>query len=203
MNLDQIMRQVREPIEKYLEAMTQEQRDKAFSYFYISLTLFTVSFFGFFAIGPTLTTISELNKQYKDNKVILDALNLKLSNLQLLDGQYRTLQPELAKIYSAIPATSKIPQLTRQIENIASQSNVAIQDINFGSIEIYPNTKSESIYSFTFNVSVVGDEASINNFVSSIISFDRIIGIDKIATGRDEQGNVTAEIDGRAYFAKK
>lgn len=203
MKPDLIIRQIRDSIEKYVAAMSPEQREKAFSYFYLSLTLFTVSFFGFFAIGPTLSTISNLNKQYNDNRLVLDALNLKLSNLQLLDSQYKTLQPDLARIYDAIPATTKIPQLTRQLETISSQNNVAIKNTSFGSIELYPNIKNDPIYSFTFTINVLGNEQNINSFVSDLINFDRIIGIDKIATGRDEQGNVTAEIVGRAYFAKK
>ena len=198
-----IIRQLRESAEKYVGAMSSEQRQRAISYFYISLSLFTVSFFGFFAIGPTLSTISNLNKQYNDNKLVLDALNLKLSNLQLLDAEYRTIQPELPKIYNAIPVTTKIPQLTRQVENIAAQNNVAIRNMSFGSIELYPNVKNDPIYSFTFSVDIAGGEANINNFLGDLINFDRIVGIDKISTGRDEQGNATAEIVGRAYFAKK
>ncbi len=46
------------------EKLDAQTKQKANLYFYIGLTLFTVSFFGFFAIKPTMETVSNLNKQY-------------------------------------------------------------------------------------------------------------------------------------------
>lgn len=190
-------------IHNYVDALSDEQRQKATMYFYISLTLFTICFFGIFAITPTLTTISNLNKQYSDNKLIYDSLQLKLSNLQRLDTQYETIRPDLPRIYDAIPRTTKIPQLTRQIEEIAANSGVNIKTLSFGTIEIYPNTKNDDIYSFTFTVNVGGTADSVNTFLANVINFDRIIGIDKVTTGKDELGQTNAQITGRAYFSSK
>ena len=190
-------------IHNYVDALSDEQRQKATTYLYASLTLFTVCFFGIFAITPTLTTISNLNKQYTDNKLIYDSLQRKLSNLQRLDTQYETIRPDLPRIYDAIPRTTKIPQLTRQIEEIAATSGVNIKDLSFGTIEIYPNTKSDDIYSFTFTVSVGGTDDAVNTFLANVINFDRIVGIDKVTTGKDELGQTNAQITGRAYFSSK
>ncbi len=203
MKLDNSLKKINSKVQSYFSSMTEEDRQKSISYFYISLTIFTVCFFGIFAITPTLTTISNLNRQYADNKLIYDALQLKLSNLQRLDSQYNAIQSDLPRIYDAIPKTTKIPQLTRQLENIAQSSGVNIKDLTFGSIEIYPNVKNDDIYSFTFNVNVGGTAEAVDNFLSSLINFDRIIGIDKISTGKDEVGQTTAQITGRAYFSNK
>jgi len=121
-----ILQRLRELYSRYIDSLTSEQRKKIAAYLYISLTLFTVSFFGFFAITPTLATIANLNKQYKDNKLVLDSLNKKLSSLTLLDFQYKEIQTDIEKIYSAIPRTPHMPILTRQLENIAKDSNILI-----------------------------------------------------------------------------
>lgn len=188
---------------KYSQGISKEGRQKIIGYFHITLTLFTVSFFGFFAITPTLSTISNLQKQYEDNKVIYDALNKKLSNLQLLDFQYKEIQPDLEIIYSAIPRTSQIPYLTRQVENIAGNSNVLLTKLNFSTVEIYPNVKKESIYSFTFSLTAEGAQEQVNNFIASIINFDRIIGIERITTGINEESKYVTSITGRAFFSNK
>jgi Tfp pilus assembly protein PilO len=187
----------------YFEGLSDDQRKKITAYIYISLTLFTVSFFGFFAIAPTLATISNLKKQYEDNKLVLDALNKKLTSLTLLDVQYKEIQPDLEKIYSAIPRTSRIPYLTRQLEIIAKDSGVIIKKLDFGTVELHPNIKADPIYSFTFTIDVTGEEQNVNSFISQIIGFDRIVGVDKISTGKNEENRYEASIIGRVYFSDK
>lgn len=188
---------------KYIESLSPQEKQKIEGYLYITLTLFTVSFFGFFAITPTLSTISNLDKQYKDNNLVYEALNKKLGNLQLLDFQYKEIQSDLEFIYSAIPRSAKIPYLGRQLENIAVTNNVSVAKLNFNSVEIYPNKKIDPIFSFAFVINVIGKEADVNNFIADIINFDRIIGIDRIITGKDEEDKQTALITGRAYFSDK
>ncbi|OGH12685.1 MAG: hypothetical protein A2776_01515 [Candidatus Levybacteria bacterium RIFCSPHIGHO2_01_FULL_40_10] len=201
MKIKEIINQVNTAIQKQLGLLSGQDRNKIISYLYIVLTLFAVSFFGFFAIAPTLSTISTLNKQYLDSRLVYESLRTKLSSLQSLDVQHKQMEPELNIIYSAIPKTTKIPQLTRQIENIAAESNVQITRLSFGTIEIYPNVKTtDPVYSYTFSVAVSGSDPDVNSFLSNIISFDRIIGVDRVATGLDEKNKFTAAITGRAYF---
>ncbi|HVT01454.1 MAG TPA: type 4a pilus biogenesis protein PilO [Patescibacteria group bacterium] len=183
--------------------MDDAKKKRVIGYIYIILTLVTVCFFGLFAIAPTLTTIGNLNKQYEDSKLVYDALNRKLTNLQLLDDAYKDIQTDLPVIYTAVPETTKIPELTRKLEDVATSNNVTISRLNFGEVEVYPNSKKSPIYSFAFTIGVVGAQQNVNNFIESVIDFDRIIGIDKIITGVDQEGKYTAQVTGRAYFVKK
>lgn len=198
------IKEARSALARHIESLSEEERQKLISYIYITLTLFTISFFGFFAIAPTLATITNLNKQYRDNKLVYDALNKKLSNLQLLDFQYREIQPDLKLIYSAIPRNTQIPQLTRQLENIARNNNVSITRLSFGIVEIFPNnTRTSPIYSFTFTINLSGDESSANNFLIELINFNRIIGIERITTGKGDDNRYATSITGRTYFSDK
>lgn len=190
-------------IKTWFESLSDEDQKKLISYIYIALTLFTVSFFGFFAITPTLATITNLNRQYKDNLLVHEALNKKLTNLKLLDFQYSQIQRDLEAVYSAIPKSTKIAYLTRQLENIAAGSALSISRLNFGKVEIYPNTKKDPIYSFTFTIDIAGNKNNVNNFLSKIINFDRIVNIESVTTGQDGQGQYSAIITGRAYFSNK
>ena len=179
-----------------------ETRQKANLYFYIALTLLTVSFFGFFAIKPTLETVSNLNKQYEDNKIVYNSLRTKLSALQSLDSSYQQLQSDLDYVYAAIPQSSKIPYLTRQIETIAQQSGVILDRLDFQPVEIFPGQKKTENYSVVFNLTVEGSELNINSFISNLINFDRILSIDRIATGKNDSNVFAGSLTGKAYFSK-
>ncbi|HVZ67469.1 MAG TPA: type 4a pilus biogenesis protein PilO [Patescibacteria group bacterium] len=203
MKLTNITQTIRSLSDKYIGRLTDTQKKQIIGYIYIILTLITVSFFGLFAIAPTLSTIGNLNKQYQDSKLVYDALNKKLTNLQLLDNEYKDIQTDLPIIYTAVPQTTKIPELTRKLEDVATLNNVTVSRLTFGEVEVYPNSKKSPIYSFTFTIGVVGTQQNVNNFIESVIDFDRIIGIDKIITGVDQEGKYTAQVTGRAYFVTK
>lgn len=185
-----------------MDKLNAETKQKANLYFYIGLTLFTVSFFGFFAIKPTMETVSNLNKQYEDNKLIYNALKNKLSALQTLDASYQLIQPDLSYVYAAIPKTSKIPYLARQIETLAQQNNVTLNRLDFQRVELYPGIKTTGNYSVAFNLAVQGSELNINSFIASLINFDRILSIDRIATGKNDNNIFSGSITARAYFSK-
>lgn len=187
---------------RYTKALDKTNKQKFTVYLYIILSLFTVSFFGIFAIKPTLDTISNLNKQYNDNMLVYEALKTKLASLQSLDNEYIAIQKDLGRVYLAIPTKNNIPYLTRQLEELAREKNVSIIKLDFGTIELFPATKpSPNLYSFTFIISTEGSAENVNAFVTSIIAFDRIIAIDRIITGKTETNKFGTTIAGRSYFS--
>jgi len=188
-------------IKKFATVFGEDDIEKFTAYFYIILTLVTVSFFGIFAIGPTLNTVSNLNKQYEDNKVVYDALSQKLTNIALLDSQYQSIKSQEEAIYSAIPRSNDIPKLTRQLENIAAANNVQVIKLTFATIEIFPNVKKPSIYSYTFSINVEGNKEDVDGFVADTINFDRIVGVEKIVTGLSPENKYTTAFTGRVFFA--
>lgn len=193
--------QYKEIVKKYSESMQEEKKQKFIGYLYVSLTLFTLSFFGLFAIRPTLSTISNLDKQYKDNLLVYNSLKEKLSALQKLDIQYQEIQPDLELIFNAIPKSNKITYLTRQLENLAFADNLTVTHLAFDTIEIYPNKKNASMYSFKFSISVEGTNDNVNKFIADFINFDRIIGIDHLVSGKTIENKFGASIGGRAFFS--
>lgn len=186
-------------IQKYFDKRDEREKRTIVKYLYIILTLFTVSFFSIFAIRPTLSTISTLKKQYEDNKAVYDALVTKLAALAQLDTQKTRIDTELPLLYGAIPTSGHISSLTRQIENLAQSATVAIDAFDIGNIELYPLKKKEPIFSYSFTLVVRGDEARVNQFITRLANFDRLISLDRLTTGRGESG-FSASITGRAYF---
>lgn len=168
---------------------------------YIVFSLFALSVFGIFAISPSLSTVSNLQKQYDDNKIVLNALRTKGQALGSLYQEYTSLSPDLFYVDSAIPPNPKIPLLTRQIETLVGSYNLTLKNLDFGTIELYPlGNNNSSIYSFNFNLQVEGDGIAVSNFVSDFIDFSRLISVDRMSFSKTGDDFSTANIVGKAYF---
>ena len=180
---------------------TEEEKQRFTGSFYIIATLLTVSFFGIFAINPTISTISQLNKQYQDDTVVDQALQQKQKALDTLGQQYTQILPDIPPILLAIHKTSKVPYLTREVELLASDNTVQLEALTFNPVELYPAEKNNApLYSFTFTVIVGGGRTQVDNFIRAFIHIDRIITIDNMSAGKSETSGFQATITGRAYF---
>mgnify|MGYP001156556538 CR=1 FL=1 len=204
-NKDRIRDELRKLIVKSNDLLNSGQnRQRVTAYLYVIFSLITLSFFGLFAIGPTITTITELNKQYKEESEALKQLKTKNAALKSLSEKYLDIQPDLQLIDGAIPQKAGIAQLTRQIEQLTIDHELIMQKLDTGLIELYPaKNPNSSIYSFTFSVGVSGEEQNVNAFISNIINMRRIIGIEKLTTGKKQDNSFSASITGRAFFFKE
>ena len=181
-----------------------QNKQQATAYLYVIFSLIALSFFGLFAIGPTVTTISELNKQFNEEKVALKQLQNKVAALKSLSAQYIDIQEDLSLIDNAIPQSPKVADLLRQLELLSADNNLVVQKLDTGLMEIYPAQNVNSpIFSFTFSISVNGTESDINKFIGKVINMGRIIGIDKLTTGKQQDSLFTASVTGRAYFYRE
>jgi Tfp pilus assembly protein PilO len=200
-NKAKIQQQLKDLVDKSNQYLNvQQNKQRVVAYIYIILSFFSLSFFGLFAIGPTLSTISELNKEYADEQNVLKQLQDKNSNLRSLNAQYLQIQPDLSLITNAIPDSPNVSQLTRQVEVLATKNSLVLQKLDTGLLELYPaKNANTSIFSFMFSATVRGSEKDINNFIAEIINIDRIIGIERLSTGK-QQNDFTAAITGKAFF---
>jgi Tfp pilus assembly protein PilO len=189
---------------KYPDLFKLQERQKFLAYLYLSLTLFAISFFGIFAILPTVSTISTLKKQYADNQATYENLKTKLQNLQSLDTLYRNNIDKIALVNQAIPVSPQIASVTKQIETIANNNNLALGQVEVGTIEIFPTaSKNPPLYGYTIQISTKGSSDNINHFIADIINFDRIVAIQSITSGIEQKGISEVNIIGKVYFYAK
>src|SRR3990172_1643619 len=86
---------------------------KTASYFTITLTLFSLSFFGLFAIRPTLITAVSLIKEVNDlRKLSLDYEN-KISNFITAQSEYEKIRGSIPQVDKALPQYSEFPGFAR------------------------------------------------------------------------------------------
>jgi Tfp pilus assembly protein PilO len=180
----------------------KEERTQKFTT--IVFTIIALSFFGLFAISPTLSTITNLNKQLSDNKFVDQQLQTKINSLYALQQSYAQLQPDLTYVYDSIPKDPQSPILIGQIQSLAQSSNVTITGLQSSMVAVPdPSTPTKDYYGFTFSVSATGDYQSLSKFVNSLISMQRIVSVDNYTiTRQNQQSTQVPQLNfrGTVYF---
>lgn len=190
---------------KYILTFPYLNQERTKKFISIALTLLALSFFGFFAINPTISTILKLRKELSDSQAVYDQLETKIKNLSLLRAQYSSLQNSLPIIFSAIPTQPDVSILFAQIQTLARQSNIKIKKLQSSEVEIYKNNMEleKQYYSHSFLIGGNGSLKDINNFVSGITNMERVINIETFsinnAPSKDDP-SLGFNIQGTAFF---
>lgn len=189
------------PYDKYYqELLPYFKEEKNQRYFMLILTFGASIFFLLFAISPTISTIAKLNKQIADSKFVDQKLSEKINSLSTLSQSYNNLSQDLQFVTNAVPIKPEAPTLAALIQGVADESSTQLTALHVSSIEFSGQAASNSS-NFSFSISGNGSYESINNFVSSLSSMQRVITINSLQfTKGAQEGNVGVEIGGSAFY---
>lgn len=178
----------------------KEERTQKFTT--IILTLAALSFFGLFAINPTLSTIAQLNKQLNDSNFVKQKLEQKINNLTTLQQKYVALQSVLPTILASIPKDPQVPIFAAQVQAVAGSSNVTIDNLQTFEVEVGQNTKQKQYSSFAFALTVEGSYNNLSNFLSGLSNMQRIVGIDILSLTKKTGGGTGLQLTlkGQTFF---
>lgn len=190
---------------KYFPILPYSTSERSQKFFGVVLTLCALSFFGFFAIKPTVSTILKLQKEISDNQFVLDQLEVKIKNLTILRKQYFNLQTDLPMITSTITIQPDAHLLFAQIQSIARNSNITIKKLQNFEVEVLRNDKSvnKNYYSYSFTIAGSGTFENIFKFTQTLTNMERVVNIDifsinNIANQKSEA--LEFNIQGTAFF---
>lgn len=190
---------------KYFELLPDFKAEKTKKITTLILTIIALSFFGLFAISPTLSTIARLQKELEDNKFVDQQLQTKINNLSTLQQKYSTIQGDLPFIYSSVPKSPEAPLLLAEIQGLAKKYNLKITSLQTFEAEVEKKQSDKKEYSsFMFGVSIDGSYDNIKNFINSIISMQRIVNVEILSIG-EKSGDTTdlqMHLKGAAFFKK-
>lgn len=181
----------------------KEEKTKNFTT--LILTLVALSFFGFFAISPTLSTIAALRRQISDNEFVNKKLEQKITNLSLLQKEYSLLEKDLPTVFSAVPQTPTAPLLVAQIQFLALRSSLAITRLQVFQVELSKiSTDKNQPTSFAFSLEAQGTTLQLTSFLNSLIRFERIVTLENISLAKssDKEEVLKLDLKGKAYFKK-
>jgi len=176
-------------------------------YFGLIASLLLVSFFGIFALSPTINTIIELRKKIADNREINKALETKIANLALARENLAQAGDTSLLVAQALPVGPEPQSAVTAIVSSASASGISLSSFRFGTINfnapaaaVSGKSKVSSVpgvesVSFTLNVS--GPQKSVRVYFSRLEDNLRYIRIVRMSVAES-----SVEVAGLGYFYK-
>ncbi|MDE2589492.1 MAG: type 4a pilus biogenesis protein PilO [Patescibacteria group bacterium] len=195
------------PKENFLSSLLPRlQEEKTQQFATLVMTLTAIGIFSFFAISPTLSTIAQLNKQLQDNQFVDQKLTEKIANLATLQQKYAKLQNDIPVVLNAIPVTPEMAILVGQIQTIAQQSNVDLQQIQTYPVDITTVIlPPEASTAYAISYDLRGAPQDLETFLGNLIAFDRLITIDNISASKETANETVMRmtVKGNAYFKQQ
>ena len=190
---------------RYFTSLPFFKEEKAQKFMSIALTLLALSFFGFFAINPTLSTIAKLRKEIEDNEFVASQLGKKIRDLNTLKQKYADLQNDLPIVFESLPRKADVPTLIAKIQSIAKSSNIAVKKIQNLEVEIVKNNKAlnNKYASYAFSIEGNGSYEDISKFISTLTNMQRIVSVGILSLKRPtipDDPAVTFSINATAFI---
>ena len=182
---------------------------QACSFVWLSVTIFTISFFLIVAIRPTLVTIAKLNKEIKDKTEANKQLQKKINTLITAQEIYARNSDNLTLLDEAFPEKSEFPRLAYFFEQVATTSGVTLKSLNFERIGgVTPKEQGTSLLSslpLNFSIAASGDYLKLKDLLKELESSRRILKITESTFNRVKKGEefeLQLSISGQASFGK-
>lgn len=177
------------------------------------LSLFVMAIFIVFALRPTILSITTLQKTIEESKKTLTQLDAKVKSLQVASSQLEVLKPALPAINVSIPNEGAMyAPLTQTLESLAVQSGVKIESETLGPTLLFSRIlapfkpdKKQSVVALAFTARVSGSYPAINQFLTKLLSMERIVALDSATITREVASKTTSagvslNISGNAYY---
>ena len=176
---------------------------KTASYFTITLTLFCLSFFGLFAIRPTLITAVSLIKEVNDLQKLSLQYENKISMFITAQAEYEKIRESIPLIDQALPANSEFPGFAQSMEKLAIRNNVTINQFQIDSAPISLLKTPDKLLSFNFILIGIGSYDNISLFIDDIYNSLRLTtlnSLDFTTESGTASGIMRVSMKGKGYY---
>lgn len=167
----------------------------------IILSIVTISFFLFFAIKPTVLTITGLIRQIKDQRVVAEKLGKKINALSQAQNQYLSIEPDFYLINQALPTDTQASLLIKELEALARRSGVTLKAVQFNKIGLKEkNLKSEQ-KEINFNITASGDYQRLKEFLTSFNLLRRVVIINSFSFQTEKESkNLSLNLKAKTFY---
>lgn len=158
-----------------------------------------------FAISPTITTVTDINKEIKEKEGITQALELKIKALNELDNQYNENKETFKDISLIFPTSQNFSLFLANIDAIVTRNNFVLTSIGFS--EYKQTTTDEdslsisSLTPFSVRLSVKGSRMNLISFLKDLESLPMYPVVESInySSDIDEEGFTDFSVSLRVY----
>lgn len=179
----------------------------------VMLSISTITVFIFFALKPTVLTIISLTKEINEKKTTLEALTLKVNNLETATNILDQNIAVLPDIETAVSTPPNPDIVSKQIQGIAAKNSVTLLGLSVGQVtlsgkDVTKTKKSSDLKplgagEMPISISVRGDYLSLSSFLKDLENLRVIIKVDSLGINASstEIGQImVAVVAGRVPF---
>ena len=204
--------------EYFLNVLTiYKQKEDLRMFLEILLSLATVSFFGAFALRPTLVTIAALLTEINSKEEIVAKLDTKIQNLAVATSLMESETTRLPFIEDAVPTSASPETFVRQFEGLAAKNGINLLGVSLGQVRLLGEVKKvppeegvtplpEDALGISFSISLSGNYSELLGFLADLEKLRRPLAIDTTgitATETDEGKTLVILVSGRAPYIGK
>lgn len=176
------------------------------TYSSLVFSLVAITFFGLFAIRPTIKTIFALRQDISQQSKVLDELIQKSKNLEVGRINYEAIDSDLKQdINNLISDSVEVDRIIESLNNLASENQASISGLQIQPFEVYAASESASLelkeVSFTFNIQ--GSYQSLMRVLSQVPSNVRLLSIDTLNINKSEEGSLLImSINAKTFYLR-
>lgn len=170
----------------------------------IVLTLIALSFFGLFAISPTLSTIARLNKEITDDETVNQKLEQKIAALNSLQQAYSRIESDVPFVLEAMPKFPLIPLFVGQVQSLAKSLNIRLAHIQTSQVDLFKEDGNpKSYYSYSFSLAGNGAYEGVLRFIEDVTNMQRVVNIEtSLISKTGENLLLQLSLEGVVFYKK-
>jgi len=157
------------PLFEYLKK--QQEIEKNRRIFEIGITFVLISFFLYFAVRPTVLTISTLIGDIKSKEILSKKMTAKIDQVITAQENFSAIQEKYYLVEEAMPSTPNYVGAMEKVDSISSQNDILQNKILF--------TQSDKNY-FSTQISTSSSFTGGLNFLTSLLQIRRLVDIPQI-----------------------
>lgn len=155
---------------------------------YLSLTLLMISFLVFFAIKPTVITISKLNQEFREKRSASEVLDQKIMSLSQAQVIYAQLVNNLPLVDKALPQDPEFEQAAGRLNYLIVKHHLILTNVSFGGLKLSDpeakidlGTLESEEKTLDFQLILSGTFSNLANFLTDLENLDRVSQIDSVS----------------------
>lgn len=180
------------PLLEYLKERRENQ--KFIKSMELGATFLLISFFLFFAIKPTILTISALVGENTSKEILSKQMRLKINNVIQAQDNFSKIQEKYQIIEDALPDSPRYSDALTQIRSASQHSLINLDKINFNITENIDKT-NPNLNSFSIIANTKTNFSSVINLLDRLLNNRRIMDFTNINLNNLKEGNSPGQIN--------
>ncbi len=172
------------PLFVYLKK--QQEIEKNRRIFELAITFVLISFFLFFAVRPTILTISSLVGEIKSKEILSSKMKSKIDQIITAQDNFSLAQEKYYLVEDALPQNPNYVNAFNQIDTITQQNSINTNKMIF--------IQSEKNY-FTTKISTSSAFLSHLNFIDSLFHGRRLINVSQIVFSQNKETQAKGQVN--------